>query len=56
MPEEQTVTARAANGHRMVYRVIPPTFPGGEPRLSQWDAECAPDCPACADGEQLPDW
>ena len=55
---EATRDARAANGHVMTYRVVPPMFPGGDERLSQWDAEHSDNCPCHASGEYepLPDW
>ena len=53
---DNTREAAAMNGHLMIYRVIPPTFPGGEERLSQWDAEHSPRCRCVNDVDDLPDW
>lgn len=52
-----TREATAVNGHLLIYRIIAPTFPGGEEVLSQWDAEHSPRCPChtAEDAEPLPD-
>ncbi|GAA3751261.1 hypothetical protein [Micromonospora maritima] len=51
----ETTTAVAANGHLMVYRVVG-RWPDGAFRTSQWDAYCAPNCGACAEGYSRPNW
>lgn len=48
-------TYAAANGHRMTGMVIT-NDDGTNRRIRQWDAECADNCPACAEGDPLPDW
>jgi hypothetical protein len=52
-----TVTATAANGHLMVYRVTG-VDPDGNPRTSQWDAEHSDRCPChtAEDAEPLPNY
>jgi len=49
------VTYRAANGHLMQYWEDPKR-PGKPDRAAAWEAWCAPECGACADGDPLPDW
>lgn len=51
----ETVIALAANGHLMEYAVVGADHEG-RPVLSQWNAGCADDCRACADGDTRPDW
>lgn len=51
----ETITARAWNGHTMVYRVIG-QHSDGSLITSQWDAYCADTCRACRNGDPLPDW
>ncbi|MDT0442307.1 hypothetical protein [Streptomyces johnsoniae] len=55
----ETRTHLAANGHRMTYTVTGYDA-DGEPRLSQWDAVHADDCPCLRsegyDPFGLPDW
>lgn len=43
----------AANGHRLQARS---RYAGGRPIWSSAWTSCTDDCPACADGEPLPDW
>jgi hypothetical protein len=45
--------ARAANGHLMVYEVIPPTTPDGEERWVQHSAQHSANC-SCHDRDEDP--
>lgn len=49
----QTITARAANGHMLVYRVID-IAADGTPQTSSWDAEHSDTCD-CASWD-VDDW
>jgi len=51
----KTITARAFNGHTMIYNVIG-RYADGSLKTSQWDAVCSTDCAACAAGDIRPDW
>ncbi len=55
VPATPIVKYRAANGHTMEYWADEdnPRMPA---RGAAWQAWCADDCPACANGEPLPDW
>lgn len=50
----ETTTARAFNGHLMVYPFS--HMRGARPEYSQSQARCADNCDACAGGDTLPDW
>lgn len=56
--EPRTIEALAANGHRMVYRIVGTDSETGEPITSQWDAGHSDTCPCrgAEDAEPLPDW
>lgn len=54
----ETREAIAANGHLMVYEVIPPATPDGEERWVQHSAQHSDNCRCWGspDAEPLPDW